>query len=78
MLKNLLAVLAIAALFNGAQAQSAPTCSVSLPRSLIVVIELTLPPQYTDGSADCCTVSDKPPKRASEPPLNSDAGCDGA
>ena len=58
---NLLAVLAIAALLNGAQAQ----CSVSLPRSLIVAIELTLPPQFTDSSrTECCTVSDTPPKRA--------------
>ena len=64
MLKNLLAVLAIAALLNGAQAQ---TCTVSLPRSLIVVSdsELTLPPQFTDDAIDtCCTVSDTPPKRA--------------
>ena len=58
------AVLATVLLANGAQAQ---TCSVSLPRSLIVVSdsELTLPPQFTDPEiTTCCTVSDKPPKRA--------------
>ena len=66
MFKNLLAVLAIAALLNGAQAQ-AEVCIVSLPRSLIVVSdsELTLPPQFTDPAiTTCCTVSDNPSKRA--------------
>ena len=61
---NLLAVLATVLLANGAQAQ---TCSVSLPRSLIVVSdsELTLPPQFTNDAIDtCCTVSDNPSKRA--------------
>ena len=65
-LKIFPAVLAAVLLANGAQAQ-AEVCTVSLPRSLIVVSdsELTLPPQFTDGAIDtCCTVSDNPSKRA--------------
>ena len=63
-LKIFPAVLAAVLLANGAQAQ---TCSVSLPGSLIVGIELMMSPQFTDADkfgTTCCNVGHKPPKPA--------------